>query len=429
MTPTPAYLLPGLRSPFAKIDRELAELDALALSAPVIQQTVAGGRGPGRDRAGAIDLVLWGAVIPSLRVSNWGREVWFDSGLDPSVPAQGVIQACATSLAAATHAAGQVAAGRIDLALCGGVESMTGTQIGLSRGLSSTIRRAASAGGIGGIVKSLGGIRPSDLGLSIPGVAERTTGKTMGEHTEEMAREWGVAREAQDRFALASHERASRDDGDFFRRLLVTPGTFPVDGDTVPRDDTSLEKLATLRPAFDLDGGTLTAGNSSPLTDGAAACWVASEQGLAALPDELERARLLDWEQAAIDPERDGLLIAPAIAIARLLARHELAYEDVGLWEFHEAFAAQVLSTLEALENRDWLAARASVGADLGSFPRDSVNPNGGSVALGHPFAATGARILSQTVVELADRPAGTRAVVSVCAAGGLGHVALLESV
>ena len=429
MNPGSAFVLPGLRSPFAKIDRELSRFDALALSAPVIQQTVAGDGGPGRNDAGRIDLFLWGAVIPSLTVSNWGREAWFDAGLEASVPAQGIVQACATSITAATHAAGQVAAGRADLALCGGVEAMSHTQIGLSPGLSRSLRRVGSAGSVPRMVRTLAGIRPRDLRISAPAIKERTTGKTMGQHAEEMARKWDIPREAQDRLALASHEGATRDAGAFFRPLLVTPGTFPVDRDTLPRAGTSLEKLAGLRPAFSRSEGTLTAGNSTPLTDGAAACWIASEAGLSSLPDSLPRARLLDWRQAAIDPDRQGLLIAPAIAIAELLHSHGLSLDDIGLWEFHEAFAAQVLCTIAALEDADWLAARSPVRDGLGAFPRDRVNPNGGSVALGHPFGATGARILSQTVLELADRPAGTRAIVSVCAAGGLGHVALLETV
>lgn len=422
-----AYVLPGLRSPFAKIDKELGPLDALALSAPVIQQTVAGDEGPGRDHAHEIDLVLWGSVIPSLRASNWGREAWFDSGLDPRVPAQSIVQACATSLAAATHAAGQVVAGRAGLVLCGGVESMSSTEIGLSRALSRKVRRTAQAGSPARMVRSLAAIRPRDLKLSIPGVNERTTGKSMGEHAEEMAREWGIPREAQDRFALASHQRATRNDGEFFRDLLVSPGTFPADRDGLPRPGTSLEKLGSLRPVFSKDG-TLTAGNSSPLTDGAAACWVAGEAGLRSLPEKLPRARLLDWEQAAIDPDRDGLLIAPAIAVARMLRRRDLGLPDIDLWELHEAFSAQVLCTIEALENEEWLADRAGVQGGLGEFPRQSINPNGGSVAIGHPFGATGARILSQAVRELAGMPSGTRCVVSVCAAGGLGHVALLEA-
>jgi acetyl-CoA C-acetyltransferase len=244
-----------------------------------------------------------------------------------------------------------------------------------------------------------------------------------------MARAWNISREEQDRYALTSHCRAvSAAEKGFFRKLLVSPGTFPIDADTIPRGDTSLERLADLRPAFGKDG-TLTAGNSTPLTDGAAACWVASEEGLSRLSDGAARARLLDWEQAAVDIARDGLLMAPAIAIPRLLARHGLGYEDIDLWEIHEAFAAQVLCTLRALEDDTWLRERAGVEGDLGRFPIDRMNPNGGSLALGHPFAATGARLLSQTVLELADLPPGSRAIVSICAAGGLGHIALLEAV
>lgn len=424
------YLLPGLRTPFARIDRELAGSDALALSVPVVQQTVAGAQGVGADNADSVDLVVWGSVIPTLAISNWGREVWLDAGLDPVVPALTMVQQCATSIAAATHAAGQVCAGRLNLALCGGVESMSSTQVGLSRSLSQKLRRAGQARGPLDAAKQLLRVRPADLKLGIPSVEERTTGKSMGEHTEEMANDWDISRDAQDEFAVDSHSKAVRAAGDgFFRQLTVSPGTLSVDGDTIPRPDTSVEALAGLRPAFDREAGTLTAGNSSPLTDGAASCWVTSADGLGRLPDSLPRVRLLDWETAAIDPRTEGLLIAPAIAIPRLLARHGLGYRDIALWEIHEAFAAQVLSTIRALESTDWLIDRAGVTDTLGSFPIDRLNPNGGSVALGHPFAATGARILSQAAVELSLLPAGSRAVVSVCAAGGLGHVALLESI
>ncbi|MFW6192079.1 MAG: acetyl-CoA C-acyltransferase [Gemmatimonadota bacterium] len=423
------FVAPGLRSPFARIDRELSDLHGLELSADVVQQSVAGARGPGLDRVGEIDLVLWGSVIPSLKVSNWGREVWFEAGLDPHVPAQGIVQACATSLAAATHAAGQVVSGGVDLALCGGVESMSFTEIGLTRGLSRTIRRIGESGGPGEAVRNLGQIRLSDLRLHLPSASERTTGMTMGEHAEEMATEWEISRDAQDRFALRSHENAveARESG-FLRRLLVNPGTFPLDDDALPRPDTSLEKLSSLPPAFDRERGTITAGNATPLTDGAASVWVGSRDGIDVLPDDLPRVRLLDWEQAAVDIEKDGLLMAPALALPRLLARHDLAYDDVQLWEIHEAFAAQVLCTYRALESDTWLRERAGVDRTFGQVPRDRVNPRGGSLALGHPFAATGARILSQAAAGLAEGPPGTKGVVSICAAGGLGHVALLEA-
>jgi acetyl-CoA C-acetyltransferase len=429
MADTATYVVQGLRSPFARVDRELEAFDAFELSVPVAQQTVVGDTGLGRGGDRQVDLVVWGSVIPSLAVANWGREVWLDAALDQSVPALTIVQQCATSLAAATHAAAQAKAGRIDIALCGGVESMTFTQVGLSRELSKTVRRAASSRGPRAFMGTLAGVRAKDLRIAVPQAKERTTGMTMGEHTEEMVRRWNVPREEQDRFALASHLRAvAATERGFYRKLLVSPGTFPISDDAIPRKDTSLDRLAALRPAFGANG-SLSAGNSSPLTDGAAACWVASEAGLAHFSDRAARARLVDWEQAAIDIARDGLLMAPAIAIPRLLARHDLGYEEIDLWEIHEAFAGQVLATIRALEDEEWVRERAGIDRDLGSVPMDRVNPNGGSVALGHPFAATGARLLSQAALELAAMSAGSRAVVSVCAAGGLGHVALLEAI
>ncbi|MEN8145061.1 MAG: acetyl-CoA C-acyltransferase [Gemmatimonadota bacterium] len=424
------FILPGLRSPFTKVDKELGRLDAVQLSVPVVQQTVVGPAGPGPGKDGKVDLIVWGSVIPTLSVSNWAREVWLDAGLEPHVPAHTIIQACGTSLAGATHAAGQVSTGAVDLALVGGVESMSNTQIGLSRELSRTIRRAAGARGPGDALSKIKGLKMRDIRLSIPGITERSTGRTMGQHTEEMAKDWGIPREEQDQLALDSHQRSvAGAAAGFFRPLLVSTGTYAADGDTIPRADTSLEKLAQLRPVFDRENGTLSAGNSSPLTDGAAACWVASGRGAARISDSAPRARLVDWEEAATDPKTEGLLIAPALAIPRLLERNGLGYGDIALWEVHEAFAAQVLVTIKALESSDWLRDRAGVERDFGPFPRGRMNPNGGSIALGHPFAATGARILSQTVRELADMPAGSKAVVSICAAGGQGNVALLEAV
>jgi acetyl-CoA C-acetyltransferase len=191
-----------------------------------------------------------------------------------------------------------------------------------------------------------------------------------------------------------------------------------------------MEKLAKLKPAFDRTSGrgTLTAGNSSPLTDGAAAIWVATDQGLERLPSAIPRARLIDFEIAAVDILTEGLLMAPVSAIPRLLARHGLKFADIALWEIHEAFSAQVLCHIKALGDAHFVREKAGVEHTFGSFPRERMNPNGGSVALGHPFAATGARILSQAVKELATLPKDSRAIVSICADGGLGTVALLQN-
>src|SRR5688500_13913951 len=231
------------------------------------------------------------------------------------------------------------------------------------------------------------------------------------------------------RVALQSHQRAVQAlAGGFFDDLVI-----PVEGmvkDAVPRADSSAEKLASLKPAFDRTSGkgTITAGNASPLTDGAAAVWVASDAGVARLPPGRPRVRLVDREMAAVDVFHEGLLMAPAYAIPRLLARHGLTLDAIDLWEIHEAFAAQVLCNVAAIESEDFVRDKVRVDARLGRFPWDRLNPSGGSISIGHPFGATGARILSQAVKELAAMGAGKRAVVSVCADGGLGAVALLQA-
>ena len=417
------WIVSGLRTPFCKVDGALAERDAIEMSVPVVQKM----HERMMERDDRPDLIVWGAVAPNLAYSNIAREVWLDSGLDPHVPAFSTIMACSTSMAAVFEAAGQLHAPDRNLALCGGVESMSRVQIGLTQGLSDWLRRMSQARSNEDRLKLVSQLSLGDIGLHIPSVSNRVTGKSMGEHCEEMAKEWGIPREEQDQIALQSHQRAveGKNSG-FFDDLLVT-----VDGashDAFPREDTSLEKLAKLRASFDRERGSLTAGNSSPLTDGAAGVWLATDEGLDRLPEDRPRVRLLDWELGAVDIHHEGLLMAPAYAIPRLLARHDMAYDDVGLWEIHEAFAAQVLCNIAGLESEDFLRERVGLERDFGAFPRDRVNPHGGSVALGHPFGATGARILSQAAKELAEHPSGTRAIVSVCADGGLGTVALLEA-
>jgi len=251
----------------------------------------------------------------------------------------------------------------------------------------------------------------------------------MGEHCEDMAKEWHIARADQDRVALQSHQRAVKAlASGFFDDLVM-----PLEGmakDGIPRADSSAEKLATLKPAFDRTSGkgTITAGNASPLTDGAAALWVAHDAGLARVPANRARVKLVDWEIAAVDIFHEGLLMAPAYAIPRLLARNNLMLDSIDLWEIHEAFAAQVLCNVAALESEAFVRDKAKVDASLGKFPWERWNPNGGSIAIGHPFGATGARILSQAVKELAAMGPGKRAIVSICADGGVGTVALLEA-
>jgi acetyl-CoA C-acetyltransferase len=393
----------------------------LALSVPVVQAMAPQVRG-------SIDFAVWGSVVLNLAYANLAREVWLEK-LDPHVPTFTTIMQCSTSMVAAFEAAGMLGQRRSALALVGGVESMSRVQFGLGQNLSDWLRHMVQARSAAQRIRLLRKLRPSDIRLFVPEVKNRVTGRSMGEHTEDMAKTWSIGRQEQDELALQGHQRAiAAQDRGFFADLIV-----PVDGitkDHFPRRDTSIEKLAELKPAFDRTSGrgTLTAGNSSPLTDGAAAIWVSTDEGLDRLPSGVPRARLVDFEIAAVNIFNEGLLMAPVSAIARLLARHGLKFDDIALWEIHEAFAAQVLCHIKALEDKNFVREKAGVEHTFGSLPRDRMNPNGGSVALGHPFAATGARILSQAVKELAGLPKGSRAIVSICADGGLGTVALLES-
>jgi acetyl-CoA C-acetyltransferase len=378
------WILPGLRTVFAKSGGPLQSMDAIALSVPVVQAMMA------QLEGSTPDLAVWGTVLPNLTWSNVAREVMLDAGVGSAVPAFSTVMACSTSMMGAILAAGMLDNASRSLAIAGGAESLSQSQVGLTN---------------------------------------RSTGKSMGEHMEMSIRQLGgPSREAQDRFSLESHRNAvAAQERGFFDDL-----TIPLAGvlrDTIPRRDTSMEKLAKLPPAFDgSTSGSITAGNSSPLTDGAAGVWLATDSGLSRLPSSLPRVRLVDWEIVAVDIHEEGLLMGPAYAIPRLLERNNLKYSDVALWEIHEAFAAQVLAHLQLLEDRAFLSRRAGVTSDLGAFPCERVNPNGGSIALGHPFGATGARIMSQAAKELALAGAGARAIVSVCADGGEGSVALLEA-
>lgn len=426
--PHEIWLAAGLRTPFGRVDGTLARLGAIELSVPVVR-AMTGIETPAGSAAVKPDLLVWGTVIPNLGYSNIAREVQIDARLDQSIPAFSTILACSTSMVAAFEAAGMIGHGGKELALVGGVESMSRVQIGLSQNLSDRLRRFSQSRKLTQRLASFAGLRARDIRLHVLAVANRATGKSMGEHCEEMAKTWSIEREPQDRLALESHRKASAGQRAGFFDSLVVP-VAQTARDAFPRADSSLERLAALKPAFDRASGrgTLTAGNSSPLTDGAAGLWVATDAGLKRLPASLPRARLLDWEIAAVDIRSEGLLMAPAYAIPRMLARNRLRYGDVALWEIHEAFAAQVLCNVAALESARFLRDKAGVDAELGGFPWERLNPHGGSVALGHPFGATGARILSQAVKELAAMPKGSRAVVSICADGGLGTVALLES-
>ncbi|PXA84825.1 acetyl-CoA C-acyltransferase [Nostoc sp. 3335mG] len=417
------WIATGVRSPFLKADGAFSHLDAIALSVPVARAMLA------RLDDARPDFAVWGTVIPNLTWSNIAREVLMDAGADRTIPAFSTIMACSTSMIGAFEAAGMLDGRARNLALVGGVESMSRVQFGLGQNLSDWMRGFQRARTLGDRLRHLTKLSPRDARLWIPKVANRTSGLSMGEHTETTAQEWQIGREEQDELALASHLRAVAGWESGFFDDLVTP-IGDVRRDTIPRKDTSLERLARLKPAFDRTSGrgTLTAGNSSPLTDGAAAIWVGTDAGMERLPAGTPKARLIDYEISAVDYSKEGLLMAPAFAVPRLLARHGLRYDDIDLWEIHEAFAAQLAFHIKAWEDQAFLRERVGIEPVFGLFPRDRVNPHGGSVALGHPFGATGARILSQAVKELAALPSGSRAIVSICADGGLGTVALLQN-
>ena len=411
------YLASGARTPFVRAGGNFASLSAMDLSVPVVQAMCARARP---------DLLAWGEVIPDPSISNIARELVFAGKLDPTIPAYSTVMACSSSFVATLQTGGMVGAGGTHLALVGGTESMSHIPVALKfkaaeRVVAEIAKQPAAAAEV---ISRLGA---ADFDLPTKGWANRVTGRTMGQHMDDTAKELGITRADQDQRALLSHQGAIAGQESGFFNDLVIPFA-GVDRDTFPRRDTTLEKLSRLPPAFDRESGagSITAGNSSPLTDGAASVWVGDAEGMRRL-GVTPTVRLMDWEVGAVDFRTDGMLMAPARAIPRLLARHRLRADEISLWEIHEAFAAQVVANIRAAMDPVYRREKAGVDFDLGEFPMDRLNPHGGSIALGHPFAATGARILSQTVKELSALPSSARAVVSVCADGGQGTVALLQ--
>ena len=413
------WLMAGLRTPFAKVDKELKEKDALQLSIPVVQEMI-------RRDSISPNFFIWGSVAPNLGYSNLAREILMDAELDQSIPAFTTVMACSTSMMAAIEAAGLVS--DEEVALVGGVESMSRVQLGLNQNFSDWLRRLFQSKTLADKFSKLKDLHFGDIRLFIPSVTNRTTGLSMGEHSEITTKRLHIDRERQDGIALQSHQKyiQGRNNGCFADLILPLDG---VTQDTIPREDTSLEKLARLKPVFDKESGkgSLTAGNSSLLTDGAAGLWVCGAKAKEKFPDNSYAAQLVDWEIAAVNIEKEGLLMATTFAIPRLLARQKLRYDAIDLWEIHEAFGAQILANVLLLEDSSHLE-KVGVSFDFGAFPLDHLNPNGGSIAIGHPFGATGARIISQAVKELTQMGPGKKAVVSICADGGLGTVMLLES-
>ncbi len=371
--------------------------------------------------------VVFGAVIKHSRDWNLAREVALSSGLDPRTPGLTLQRACGTSLDAAIVVANKIALGQIDAGVAGGSDTTSDVPIVFRDAFAKRLLKASRARTAMDRIKAFKGFRPSHLMPDFPGVAEPRTGMSMGDHTELMAKEWEIAREDQDQLALESHQKlaAAYDSG--FMDDLVVPFR-GVERDNILRPDSTLEKLSTLKPAFDRHSGkgTLTAGNSTALTDGASTALLASEEWADEKGHEV-LARLVDARVAAVDFEAgDGLLMAPTRAVAELLVANQLTLQDFDYYEIHEAFAAQVLCTLKAWESEHYCRDKLGLEAALGSIDREKLNVNGSSLAAGHPFAATGARIVPVLAKLLAQKGSG-RGLISICTAGGMGVAAILE--
>jgi acetyl-CoA C-acetyltransferase len=368
--------------------------------------------------------VVAGAVVKHSRQWNLTRESLLDSGLSPETPGLDVQRACGTSLEAVIAVANKIALGQIDAGLAGGVDTASDPPVVFGREYQRILLSAHRAKSLGERIAPFLGVRPRHFKPHFPGVDEPRTGLSMGQHTEKMARTWEIGRADQDALALRSHELAHRAWSEGFYADLVVPFEGLATDNNV-RADTSLEKLAKLKPSFARDG-TLTAGNSTPLTDGAAAVLLASEDWARSrgLPVQ---AYLSYGKVAAVDfVGGEGLLMAPAFAVPRMLADAGLSLHDFDFYEIHEAFAAQVLCTLKAWESAKFCRERLGLAEPLGSIDRAKLNVKGGSVAVGHPFAATGARIVATLAKLLAARGSG-RGLISVCTAGGMGVTAIME--
>ncbi|WP_153399089.1 acetyl-CoA C-acetyltransferase, partial [Ornithinicoccus halotolerans] len=377
--------------------------------------------------------VAAGAVLKHSRDFNLTREAVLGSALDATTPAYDLQQACGTGLEAVIQVANKIALGQVEAGVAGGVDSASDAPIAVGEGLRRALLRASAARSPLDRVRALSAVRPRDLVPETPRNAEPRTGLSMGEHQARTTRDWGITREQQDELAAASHHRlaAAWDDG-FFDDLATSYQGLTRDEGV--RADTSVERLAGLRPVFGTRGGdgeaTMTAGNSTPLSDGAALVLLAEqewarERGLPVL------ARVVDAEVAAVDyvSGREGLLMAPAYAVPRLLARQRLTLQDFDVYEIHEAFASTVLATLKAWEDPAFCRERLGLAEPLGAIDRSRLNVHGSSLAAGHPFAATGGRLVATAAKLAAANGPGSRALISVCAAGGQGVVAILEAV
>ena len=416
-------VLGGVRIPFARQHGAYAQASNQDMLTGTLEALVERFRLAGE----ALGEVVAGAVLKHSRDFNLTRDCVLGSRLDPHTPAYDVQQACVTGLEATILVANKIALGQIESGIAGGVDTTSDAPIALGDDLRRILLELSRTKSNVGRLEALAKLRPGHLVPEIPRNAEPRTGLSMGEHAAITAREWGISREEQDELAVRSHHNLAAAYERGFMDDLVTPYA-GLDRDENLRPDTSLEQLARLKPVFGGPEGTMTAGNSTPLSDGASLTLLASEDW--ARERELPvLAYMTATQSAAVDYVHggEGLLMAPTLAMPKLLARAGLTLQDFDLYEIHEAFASQVLATLKAWEDPVFCTQRLGLDQPLGAIDRERLNVNGGSLGAGHPFGATGGRIVAGLAKALSERGAG-RGVISICAAGGLGVTAIMQA-
>ena len=419
-------IMNGCRTPFAKSGTVFKDLTAIDLGTLAVRELM----NRAELEGGEVDEVVYGTVVHSVKAPNIAREVALKSGIPPRVPAFSVSRACASSNQAITSGAEKIALGQGDVVVAGGAESLTNIPITVTDKLRDRLVEANNARSLGQTLKAFKGLRPGELAPQAPAIEEYSTGESMGEGAEKMAKLNDISREEQDRWAFRSHDLAAQGTDDGRLTAEIAPVYLPPDYDEVVetdngiRTDTSLEKLASLKPVFDRKYGSVTAGNSSPLTDGGSAVLLMSEERAKAEGRE-PMGYIRSWAYAALDP-REQLLQGPAFAIPQALDRAGLTMDDIDLWEMHEAFAAQVLSNLTWLDSDEFARERLGRSEKVGILPEDRINVMGGSIAIGHPFGATGARLTTTLLNEMKRRDAQF-GLISVCAAGALGFAMVVE--
>lgn len=420
-------IVAGVRTPFSKSGTLYRRMSAVELARSCVAELVQ----RSELDTSALDGVVFGTVVPSVLAPNIAREVALLPHFPKGVQAYTVGRACASANQAITDAADQIALGHAHVMIAGGAESLSMVPILHSARFAEALMAASRAKSLGGRIKALGQIRPRDLIPITPAIAEPSTGESMGESAEKMAKINGISREEQDEFALRSHRLAAAGTADGRLTAEMAPVWIPPKYETTAtidngvRTDTTLDQLKALKPVFDRRYGSVTAGNSSPLTDGAAAVLLMSDERALALGYE-PMGYIRSYAYAALDPG-EQLLQAPVLAAPVALQRAGLSLSDIDLVEMHEAFAAQVLSNLRGFESPEW-AARAGFSSPVGTVDRARLNVMGGSIALGHPFGATGARITTTLLNELRRRD-GQFGLMTVCAAGGMGFAMVIERI